>query len=81
MGFQYRSFQIEIRGLPRDFGESCKRLWASDRISAQWIRVVGIDTSLLSNLCIIISSSRVLEWRLTRLSTEEDAEHYCVGPS
>ena len=30
MGFQYRSFQIEIRGLPRDFRESCKRLWALD---------------------------------------------------
>ena len=32
------------------------------------------------NLCIIIASSRVLEWRLTRLSTEENAEHHCVGP-
>ena len=26
MGFQCLSFQIEIRGLPRDFRENCKRL-------------------------------------------------------
>ena len=30
MGFQCLSFQIEIRGLPRDFKENCKRLWALD---------------------------------------------------
>ena len=35
----------------------------------------------LVNLCITIASSRVLEWHLTRLSTEGNVEHHYVGQS